>query len=209
MQDALPPEVDTELVRQLGQQGLSQLERRHDDLEVLRAEHGCHPGGEEGRVEDLLRGHDHPEHGLQSGVPHTRARAGRLDLDEDGEQDPGELGRQLPSGLLLVPRLAIHGVTGGLAQLVGEEPLHVLCGAALLPDIMPADQVHREPLVARPGADQEGVLKHPAVVVAIGVPLAKVVQPLTDHVVLDDNAGAAEERVHSEYPVTGEAGKQL
>ena len=109
MKDAPPPEVDTELVRQLGQQGLSQLERRHDDLEVLRAEHGCHPGGEEGRVEDLLRGHDHPEHGLQSGVPHTRARAGRLDLDEDGEQDPGELGRQLPSGLLLVPRLAIHG----------------------------------------------------------------------------------------------------
>ena len=74
---------------------------------------------------------------------------------------------------------------------------------------MPADQVHREPLVARPGADQEGVLKHPAVIVAIGVPLAKVVQPLTDHVVLDDNAGAAEEPVHSEYPVTGEAGKQL
>ena len=109
----------------------------------------------------------------------------------------------------LSPASPSTAVTGGLAQLGGEEPLHGLCSAALLPDIMPADQVHREPLVARPGADQEGVLKHPAVIVAIGVPLAKVVQPLTDHVVLDDNAGAAEERVHSEYPVTGEAGKQL
>ena len=54
MQHALPAEVDTELVRQLGQQGLAELEGRHDDLEVLGAEHGRHLGGEEGGVEHLL-----------------------------------------------------------------------------------------------------------------------------------------------------------
>ena len=53
---------------------------------------------------------------------------------------------------------------------------------------MPAGQVHRELLIAGPGAGQadlallgqEGALKHPAVVVAVGVPRVVVVLPLDD-----------------------------
>ena len=118
-------------------------------------------------------GHDHPEPGLQGGVPHTRPCAAGVDLKEDREQDPGELGPQPSPYFLLVPA---HGVTG-------------------------VSQVHCELLVAGPGTGQadlallgqEGTLKHPAVVVAVGVPRVSVVL----------------QRVHSVHTVTWDPGKQL
>ena len=88
--------VDVDKVRQLGQQGLTELEGGHNDLQVLGAEHSGHLGGKEGRIENLLQelrlcGHHHPEHGLQGGLSYPRTCTGGIDLQEDREQDPGEL----------------------------------------------------------------------------------------------------------------------
>ena len=102
VQDSLPPEVNTELVGELGQQRVAQLEGGHDDLQILGAQHGRHLTGEKGRVEDLLQqtglGVDHhPQHGLQGRLPHPGSRTGRVDLQQYGEEDPGEFSCQLLS----------------------------------------------------------------------------------------------------------------
>ena len=131
MEDSFPPELDTELLRQLGQQRLTELQGRHDDLQVLGAQHGRHLTGEKGRIENLLQQtclcvDNHPQHGLQSCLSHTRSGTGRVDFQQDRKQDPGQLGGQL------LPLLAL-GVTDLRSELRREEPLDRSCGAALLP----------------------------------------------------------------------------